>query len=76
MSVTCSINGAFYSYFLIELGLFKPVFTDVEVVLTGGNFGKRRLSLFSRAGWWCACKLQTGLFPGFKVLRDLAGQGE
>lgn len=67
----------FTHIFLIsDLGLFKPLFTDVEVILTGGNFGKWRLALVSWTGYCCACKLQTGLFTGFEILMDLPGQGE
>lgn len=72
-----SCNVLFYSYFLFsDLELFKPVFTNVEVILTGGNFRKWRLSVFSGTGYCCACKLQASLFTGFKVLTDLTGQGE
>lgn len=59
-----------------DLGLFKPVFTDVEVIVIEGNFRKWRLSLFSGTGYCCACKLHTSLFAGFKILTDLIGQGK
>lgn len=60
-----------------DFGSFGFVFTDVEVILTGGSFGKRSPSVLSGTSYrFCACKLQAGLFTGLKVLTDLAGQGE
>lgn len=65
-----------FSYLWSVTGSFEFVFTDVEVILTGGSFGKWSPLVLAGTYHFCACKLQAGLFTGLKLLTGLTGRGE